>query len=56
VVVVTAWPQVQDIRWDEAAAAMKGTIVIDGRNVLDPAEVSRHGLQYQGIGRRAVQG
>jgi hypothetical protein len=30
---------------------MRGPIVVDGRNLLDPAEVRAAGFAYEGIGR-----
>ena len=36
---------------DEVADAMAGTVVIDGRNALDPRRVRAAGLAYEGIGR-----
>jgi UDPglucose 6-dehydrogenase len=31
---------------------MSGTVVVDGRNALDPEAVRAAGLLYEGIGRR----
>ena len=33
---------------------MAGTLVIDGRNALDPTAVRAAGLTYEGIGRGTV--
>jgi UDPglucose 6-dehydrogenase len=52
-VLVTEWPQCVDLDWGEVAAAMRGRVVIDGRNALDPAAVRAAGLLYEGIGRGA---
>jgi UDPglucose 6-dehydrogenase len=30
---------------------MRGRLVIDGRNALDPDALSAAGLQYEGVGR-----
>jgi UDPglucose 6-dehydrogenase len=51
IVLVTEWPEFLQLDWDEVAKAMSGTLVIDGRNALDPAAVSAAGLVYEGIGR-----
>ena len=53
VVLVTEWPEFAEIDWRQAAASMAGTIVIDGRNHLDPAALAAAGLTYEGIGRGA---
>jgi UDPglucose 6-dehydrogenase len=51
VVLVTEWPQCTDLDWSEVAAAMRGRVVIDGRNALDRDAVRGAGLLYEGIGR-----
>ncbi len=50
-VVVTEWPEVRDLDWAVAGERMRGKVVIDGRNVLDPAEMKALGFAYEGIGR-----
>ena len=50
-VLVTEWPQCTDLDWAEVAGAMRGNVVIDGRNALDAAAVRAAGLLYEGIGR-----
>jgi len=52
VVLVTEWQELLDLDWQKVAAAMKGDLVIDGRNALDPEAVRAAGLVYEGIGRR----
>src|SRR3954452_10220206 len=54
VVLVTQGAGVRRLDWRAAAARMRGTAVIDGRNALDPAAVATAGLTYAGIGRRPV--
>jgi UDPglucose 6-dehydrogenase len=51
VVLVTEWPEFLELDWREVAGAMSGTLVIDGRNALDPDGVRAAGLVYEGIGR-----
>ena len=36
------------------AAHMRGRLVVDGRNFLDPAAVTAAGLIYEGVGRAAT--
>jgi UDPglucose 6-dehydrogenase len=52
VVLVTEWTQCTGLDWREVAKAMRGKVVIDGRNALDGAAVRAAGLVYEGIGRR----
>jgi UDPglucose 6-dehydrogenase len=50
-VVVTEWPEVRELDWAEAAERMRGNVVVDGRNVLDPEKLRTLGFVYEGIGR-----
>ena len=52
VVLVTEWSEFMNLDWKLIAEAMRGDLVIDGRNALDPATVRAAGLVYEGIGRR----
>jgi UDPglucose 6-dehydrogenase len=52
-VVVTEWPELRELDWAEAASRMRGNVVVDGRNLLDPDELRALGLVYEGIGRPA---
>jgi UDPglucose 6-dehydrogenase len=51
VVLVTEWPEFADLDLAEVAASMRGHLLVDGRNFLDPDAVRDAGLLYEGIGR-----
>jgi UDPglucose 6-dehydrogenase len=51
VVLVTEWPEFLELDWSEVAAAMRGKLVIDGRNALDADALEAAGLAYEGVGR-----
>ena len=51
VVLVTEWPEFLALDWGDVAATMRGKLVIDGRNALDPEGVRAAGLVYEGVGR-----
>ncbi len=51
VVLVTEWAEFKELDWTAAAEAMAGTLVVDGRNALDPDAVRAAGLTYEGVGR-----
>jgi UDPglucose 6-dehydrogenase len=51
-VLVTEWRELVELDWKQVASAMRGNLVIDGRNALDPDAVRSAGLVYEGIGRR----
>jgi UDPglucose 6-dehydrogenase len=52
VVLVTEWDEFVALDWKRVADAMKGDLVIDGRNALDSDAVRAAGLTYEGIGTR----
>jgi UDPglucose 6-dehydrogenase len=52
VVLVTEWPEFADLDLAEVAEAMRGNLLVDGRNFLDPVAVRTADLIYEGIGRR----
>lgn len=51
VVLVTEWPQFKELDWSAVAGAMRGDLIIDGRNALDGDVVRAAGLKYEGVGR-----
>jgi len=50
-VLVTEWPELRELDWEEAGKRMGNRLLVDGRNMLDPATMRRHGFEYEGIGR-----
>jgi UDPglucose 6-dehydrogenase len=56
VVLVTEWAEFGDLDFAEVAGAMRGRLVVDGRNFLDPDAVSAAGLTYEGVGRPSRNG
>ena len=50
-VLVTEWKELLELDWSEVAALMRGELLIDGRNALDPEAIEAAGLTYEGIGR-----
>ncbi len=56
VVLVTEWPEFAELDFGELASEMRGSLVVDGRNFLDPEAVVAAGLDYEGVGRAAARG
>ncbi len=52
-VVVTEWNEFRALSPERLCQAMRGRLVMDLRNVFDPAAVAAAGLDYCGIGRTA---
>jgi UDPglucose 6-dehydrogenase len=53
-VIVTEWPELRDLDWAAARERMRGNVIVDGRNLLDPDELRGLGFVYEGIGRPVV--
>jgi UDPglucose 6-dehydrogenase len=51
--VLTDWPEFRDISPLELRAVMAGSVVFDGRNLLDRATFEEAGFAYLGVGRIA---
>jgi UDPglucose 6-dehydrogenase len=56
VVLVTEWPEFANLDFGALAGSMRGSLVVDGRNFLDPEAVRASGLTYEGVGRAARNG
>jgi UDPglucose 6-dehydrogenase len=50
-VIVTEWDELRGLASPEVGDAMARPLIIDGRNLLDPAATRRAGFAYEGIGR-----
>jgi UDPglucose 6-dehydrogenase len=50
-VIVTEWDELRGLATQEVRDSMARPLIIDGRNLLDPAETRAAGFAYEGIGR-----
>jgi UDPglucose 6-dehydrogenase len=53
-VIVTEWPELRDLDWAAVRERMRGNVIVDGRNLLDPDGLRALGFVYEGIGRPVV--
>lgn len=49
-ILATEWPDFQILNFERIANAMRGDLLIDGRNALDRTTLEEAGLVYEGIG------
>jgi UDPglucose 6-dehydrogenase len=54
-VIVTEWPELRDLASPEVFAAMRTPLIVDGRNLLDPASVRAAGFEYESVGRPSAR-
>jgi UDPglucose 6-dehydrogenase len=52
VVVLTEWDEFRWLDFAKVLSTMATPVVVDARNLLDPAQLRRLGFEYTGIGRR----
>ena len=50
-VIVTEWEELRELASPEVRGAMARPLIVDGRNMLDPAAARGAGFAYEGIGR-----
>ncbi|MFB5083838.1 UDP-glucose dehydrogenase family protein [Symbiobacterium thermophilum] len=50
--VLTEWPEYAAAPPEEIRSALAGDLVVDARNLFDPASMAAAGLRYRGVGRR----
>jgi UDPglucose 6-dehydrogenase len=53
-VIITEWNEFRALRLDRLAEIMKQRIIVDLRNVYNPADTAKAGFAYSSIGRPAV--
>ncbi len=51
VVVVTEWNEFKQLDLDQLKSLLKSPVVLDGRNIYDPARMKELGFVYRGLGR-----
>jgi UDPglucose 6-dehydrogenase len=50
--ILTEWPEFRELDWPRFSEAMSRPLVLDGRNLLDPAAMTKLGFEYHCFGRR----
>ncbi len=56
IMLTTEWNEFRDLDWAAVLAAMRGTVLVDGRNLHDPARMRNLGFHYVSMGRAAPAG
>ena len=49
--ICTEWPEFRELDWTHMGAILARRLVIDGRNLLDPARMRALGFEYHSFGR-----
>jgi UDPglucose 6-dehydrogenase len=54
--ILTDWPEYQNLDWQRIRGAMELPLILDGRNLLDPETMRRASFEYVSIGRPQIGG
>jgi UDPglucose 6-dehydrogenase len=54
VLIATEWKEFRDIDWTRLRSLVQRPLIVDGRNMFEPGELTGHGFHYISIGRKAV--
>ena len=49
--VATEWEEFRNLDWERIHSSMARPLVLDGRNLLDPALMAQKGFEYHSFGR-----
>jgi len=47
----TEWNEFKQLNLERIHASMKQPVIVDGRNIYDPAVMEKYGFKYRGVGR-----
>jgi UDPglucose 6-dehydrogenase len=51
ILIVTEWDEFRDVDWVRILSLVEHPLIVDGRNMLDSRDVTRHGFHYVSVGR-----
>lgn len=51
IVILTGWDEFRYVDWSRLRALMRTPVIVDGRNLFDPAEMHARGFEYYSLGR-----
>jgi UDPglucose 6-dehydrogenase len=54
ILIVTEWDEFRQVDWDRLRSVVERPLIVDGRNMFNPTEVTSHEFSYVSIGRPAV--
>jgi UDPglucose 6-dehydrogenase len=51
ILIVTEWEELRALDWERLGSVVQHPLVIDGRNMFNPEEITSRGFRYVSIGR-----
>lgn len=54
VLIVTEWEEFRRVDWARVRRVVERPLIVDGRNLLDPTDMTSYGFHYVSIGRRPM--
>ncbi|WP_374057086.1 UDP-glucose/GDP-mannose dehydrogenase family protein [Rossellomorea sp. FM04394] len=55
ILILTEWDEVRELDLEKVATLVNNKVIIDGRNIFDPAHMEENGFYYASIGRKTIK-
>ncbi|PFG04436.1 UDP-glucose/GDP-mannose dehydrogenase family protein [Bacillus sp. es.034] len=54
ILILTEWDEVRELDLEKVSTLVESKVIVDGRNIFDPAHMEENGFYYASIGRKTV--
>ncbi|UXH43250.1 UDP-glucose/GDP-mannose dehydrogenase family protein [Rossellomorea vietnamensis] len=54
ILILTEWDEVRELDLEKVSKLVESKVIVDGRNIFDPAHMEENGFYYASIGRKTV--
>lgn len=55
ILILTEWDEVRELDLEKVATLVNSKVIVDGRNIFDPAQMEENGFYYASIGRKTIK-
>jgi UDPglucose 6-dehydrogenase len=55
ILILTEWDEVRELDLEKVATLVNSKVIVDGRNIFDPAHMVENGFYYASIGRKTIK-
>ncbi|MGE6754700.1 UDP-glucose dehydrogenase family protein [Rossellomorea sp. NPDC071047] len=55
ILILTEWDEVRELDLEKVSTIVDSKIIVDGRNIFDPAHMEENGFYYASIGRKTIK-
>jgi UDPglucose 6-dehydrogenase len=54
VLIATEWKEFREVDWNKVRSLLQRPLIVDGRNMFEPADMTAHAFHYISVGRQAA--